>query len=198
MRKGLLCLLLAGLCLLPGCGAKKSGGDAEELALEIRGALIAMTGLTGQTVITADYGEQVYSFTLDIAYDSATGAVLTVAEPEIIAGLTARIQNGGASISYDGASLETGSLSGSGASPIEALPLLLAQARTGYLAESVFETVDETETVRMTCTDAPAHAGAGTQTVLWFDKETRVPLRAEIFSDGVRVITCTFSGIEMT
>lgn len=197
MRKGLLCLLLVGLCLLPGCRGEADGG-AEKLALDIRAGLIAMTGLTGRAEVTADYGERAYSFTLDIAYDSTEGGILTVVEPELIAGLTARVQSGAVSIEYDGASLETGQLSGSGASPIEALPLILQQARSGYLAESVFETVDETETLRVTYTDAPAQAGAGTQVIVWFDKASCVPLKAEIYSDGNRVIACTFGGIEMT
>ncbi|NLF34346.1 MAG: hypothetical protein GX585_00095, partial [Clostridiales bacterium] len=88
VRKGLICALLISLCLVPaGCGGRSDGEKkSEALALETRTSYIAMTSCAGQAAITADYGERVYEYVLSFAYGQEEGLVLTLTEPEALAG----------------------------------------------------------------------------------------------------------------
>lgn len=198
MRKGALTALMISLCLLTGCGGTDGGEKrAEDLALAIRTELLEMTACHTTAAITADYGQRVYEYTLDVDYDAVEGATLTVVEPAMIAGVTARITKEGATLEYDGASLETGALTGSGLTPLEALPALLEYARSGYMTGWCFETREGLDTLRMTCGGETGDED-GAEAVMWFDVATHAPVAAELYSGGRLVVSCAFSGFTMT
>ena len=89
MRKLMSCVLMMTL-LLSGC---KAGGGGEEnpenLAALIRGEYLNLTAWTATVSVTADYGQRVYDFVLDVSWEKDGETVLTVVEPELIAGITA-------------------------------------------------------------------------------------------------------------
>ena len=119
----ILCLLLSA------CGGGELGDRSEQLALDIRGDYLAMTACTATAEMTADYGQRVYEYSME------GETVLSITAPENIAGIQARIQNGETALEYDGVRLETGPLNEQGLSPVDALPVLLAAAREGFIAE---------------------------------------------------------------
>ena len=91
MRKSIIFApMILSLLLLPSCGGMEEQNQAEELALTIRGEYLALEGLSARAEITADYGQRVYEFVLTAAV-SGEETVLTLAEPEWAAGLTARL-----------------------------------------------------------------------------------------------------------
>ena len=200
MRRTRICALMMTLCLaLAACGGEEAEArNADELALAIRTEYLAMEGCTARMEVTADYGERVYDFTLDLSYARDGETTITVAAPEEVAGVTARLSGEGTYLEYDGASLETGPLDESGLSPIGAAPFLLRGAREGFLAECALETEGERELVRMTCRDPELSPGEGTELSLWFDAGTHALVRGEILSDGFRVIDCTVTDFHMT
>lgn len=193
MRRIVVCAQMMTLCLLmlTACG-KAADTEAEELALQIRAEYIAMTECAGQMELTADYGERVYAYTMDFSYQKDGELVLTVVEPENIAGITARVSEGGTLLEYDGTRLETGPLSGDGLSPIEGLPALLAYAREGCIADCCFETIDEVRTLRICCRDPENQPGTGSEATIWFDADTHELVKGEISSDGYVVLRCDF------
>lgn len=195
MRKRMGCALMMTLCLLlSACGVSGDGGnDADELALEIRAEYLAMTGCTAQMELTADYGERVYDYTLDLAYEKDGETTMTVVAPEEVAGVMARISGETTSLEYDGVSLETGPLDLSGLSPVSAPPLLLRGAMEAFIAETGLETIGETQCLRMTCRDPESQAGTGMELTLWFDAASHALSRGEILADGARVIDCSFT-----
>ena len=68
MRKVLLCVPM--ILLLSACGRPPGGvGEAEELALAIRGEYAALNTWTAQAEITADYGQRVYDYTVAAEFD---------------------------------------------------------------------------------------------------------------------------------
>ena len=149
MRMKRLCAPMMTLCLLlAACGGGSGGRGDEELALDIRAEYLGMAACAATAEITADYGQRVYEFTLDLQYTKGGETVLTVTAPEDIAGVTARLKDGAATLEYDGASLETGELDGQGLSPVSALPALLNAVQTGFIAEVGREDLDETATLR--------------------------------------------------
>ena len=194
MRKR-LCALMMILFLLTGCsgGDKEGGYSAEELALSIRAEYLAMTECSTTVDITADYGQRVYEYTLDVAWQKNGETVLTVVAPEKIAGVTARIKAGSARLEYDGASIETGMLSAEGLSPMEAVPAILEYIFSGFIAECDFETVGEEQQLWFCCRDPERSPGEGTEAVFWFDAADHGLKQAEVMSDGYTVIRCVFN-----
>ena len=193
MRK-CMCALMMTLILLTGCsgGGQEASRSAEELALTIRAEYLAMTACTASVDITADYGQRVYEYSMDISWQKGGETRLTVTAPEKIAGITARIQDGSSYLEYEGASLETGALSGTGLSPIEVVPATLNYILSGYIGECDFEMVEEKELLWFCCRDPECEPGVGTEAAFWFDPETHALTQAEILSDGYCVVRCVF------
>ena len=190
-----MCALMMSLLLLTGCGGKGTGGhSADELALNIRTEYMAMKAFRASVDMIADYGKRVYEYTLDVSWEQDGETVLTVVKPEIIAGITARIQNGASFLDYDGVSLETGVLSADGFSPMEAIPALINYAVAGYIAQSGFEDTQEGHRLLWISCRVPENSpGTGTEAELWFDAMNHNLVRGEILYDGYTVIQCVFT-----
>ncbi len=198
MRRLGACALMMSLCLLAACGGGRGGEDADQLALDLRGRYLALSGCTARLELTADYGERVYEYGLDLSYQREGDTTLTVTAPEGAAGVTARISGDETFLEYDGASLETGPLDESGLSPMGAVMLMFRCAREGFIAESGMEEVGEGDSLlRFTCRDPEAGAGEGTEVTLWASPETYALVRGEVSVDGARVVGCTFEDMAM-
>ena len=191
MRKCLVCVLM--IILLTGCGAAE-GSEAEELALTIRGEYLAIDSCAVQAAITADYGQRVYQYEMDMAVDGEE-TVLTLSAPETVAGLTARLEGADGFLEFDGLSVETGPLDSSGLTPVSSLPALLEAARSGYIAACALE--EDGALLRVDCGDPAGSPGTGTEYALWFDAATHALTRGEISANGFRVILCEFSDFMM-
>ena len=189
----ILCLLLAS------CGQDGQGGGskAEQLALEIRTEYIVMTACTASMDVTADYGERVYQYTMDLTYTKEGDTLLTVTAPESVAGVSARLTAGQTALVYEGVRLETGPLSADGMSPVDAVPALLSAAREGFLAECVLEDRDGVQVLQTVCRDPEASPGVGLEYRLWYDAATHALLRGEVARDGYTVIQCVFTSFTM-
>lgn len=200
MRKLMSCVLMMTL-LLSGCNAGGSGEESpDNLAAQIRGEYLSLSAWTATVSVTADYGQRVYDFVLDVSWEKDGETVLTVVEPELIAGITARLKEDGAYLEYDGASLSTGPLTGEGMTPLEAVPFLMEQLTSGYMARCDYETWDEQQVLRADCRDPEGEEGTGSECALYFDPDTHDLLRAELSYDGAVVLTAEFTDFtkEMT
>ncbi len=193
MRKRLWALG-AVLLLLTGCGGSETGiSQAEQTALSVRAEYLAMTACAATVDMVADYGERVYTYQISLSWEKDGATVLTVLEPENIAGLTARLEDGDTYLDYDGASLETGELSGTGLTPMEVIPAVLEALFSGYMAQCDFETGAEGEQLWVLCRSPEDPADSGTEIALWFDAGTYALIRAEVSSDGYVVMQCVFT-----
>lgn len=180
-------ITLIAITLLGSCQGTKNKGQA--LALDIRTGLLAAEKLELTTTVRADYGERVYDFTFKYAGNADKGA-LEITAPESIAGLKAEVSVSDGTLQYDGAVLDTGALTNDGLSPAEALPVLIAQWKSGYISGCNYEKFEDTETLAVT-TDI-------TQTVkqrTWFDVKTHLPIKAELSDNGRTVIACRFENV---
>lgn len=188
-------LLTMSLCLaLSACG----GGDrTERLAMEIREAYLAMEGCSAALEVTADYGQRVYQYGLELDYRREGESLLTLTAPEEVAGITARLAAGETALEYDGVRVETGPLDPSGLSPVEAAPALLECAASGFLAECAMEELAGEDALRMLCREPDQPAGTGLEYSLWFDPDTGALLRGEVSQDGFTVVQCVFSDFQM-
>lgn len=185
--------LMMSLCLLTACGGGGEKQTGEDLALQIQGEFAAMTACTGRFSLEADYGNRVFDCVLDVTYDQVTGGVLTIVEPELVRGVSARITQDGASLSYEGFSLDTGAVTDDGLSPMEAVPRLYQAVTRDFVAGA---TLAE-ETLSVTYRDGEQAPGTGLEAVVTFDAKSHAPLTGELFWDGVRVITVQVTSFEM-
>ena len=177
------------LLLLSGCLGGGEGQKLLDLALTVRGEYLAMEGFSARAELTADYGHRVYPYTLEVA-GSGEEITLTVLQPELISGITARIREGDALLEYDDLVVETGPLTEQGLSPMSAVPAMLEQLREGYL---MAWTMEADGSLRITCGEPDSTPDTGTLYDLWLDGESHALLRGEISVDGRRCIQCTFS-----
>ena len=176
------------LLLLSGCLGGGEGQKTLDLALTIRGEYLAMTQCAARAELTADYGQRIYDYTLDVA-GTAEELTLTVTEPDLIAGITARVKPGESFLVYDDLVLETGPLTDAGLSPMSAIPAMLEQLRGGYLmAWSLEDGI-----LRITCGDPGGTPDTGTVYDLWLDTESHALIRGEVSVDGRRCLQCIFT-----
>lgn len=199
MRR-LVCAQMIILCLLlTACGGGEGMGasKAEELALTIRTEYLAMSSCTSKLAVTADYGERVYEYGLDMGWQKENGFTLSVTAPEDVAGVTIKVAEGQTALEYDGARIETGTITPDGLSPIDALPAFLTYAREGFMAECIEETLGETQTLRVVYREPDATPGTGMEANLWFESAGHGLARGELSSDGVTIIQCVFTEFQM-
>ena len=194
VRRMLSCVLMMTL-LLTACGGSRKD-DPRELASRIRGEYLNMTGWSAVIDLTADYGERVFDFTVDARWEKDGETVLTVTEPDILAGITARIEDGKALLEYDGAGLSIGALDGEGLNPVSAVPALMEQITRGYMAQCSWEGEGEGRLLRVQCRHPDKEEQEGTEYTLWFQPATHALMRAEVSVGGERCLTAVFADFQ--
>lgn len=191
MRKLLFCVPMIAF-LLTGCGRIEVSQE-EQLALEIRGEYLEMTACRAELDLTADYGQRVYRYHILAGADGEQVA-MTLTAPESVAGITARYTGEKGQLEFDGLWLESGVLDRNGLTPASAFPVLLEEARSGYIIACCMEADG---TLRVDCGDPQGTPGQGREVSLWFDGEDHGLVRGEISVDGFRSILCEFSEFTM-
>lgn len=195
-RSAVVCVLMMTL-VLTACGGTVQADDLQEQMLAIRAAYLAADTFSAKLDVTADYGQRVYTYRVDVTVTGGE-SVLTVTAPEEVAGITARVTDGQSQLEYDGATLETGPLSSDGLTPLEAVPALLECARTDFIDSCGAEQLGERDTIRILCRDPEMPAGQGREVTLWFDAVDFNLIQGEVAVDGYRVILCEFIEFAMS
>ena len=138
--KRLLPLFLC-LCFLLGC----SGGEAMDQALALRGRILQASKCEFSIVITADYGNVLYTFAMDCEADNRGNVTFTVTKPETIAGITGVITADGGSLTFDDAMLAIPMLTDDQITPVSAPWILMRTLRGGYITSCAdgFLTIDD-------------------------------------------------------
>lgn len=114
LRMGVLTI---SLCLaLTACGGGAGISRRSSWPWISGGSCWRRPGCTAQLELTADYGQRVYTYGIDLSWQREGETVLTITAPENVAGITARILEGETALEYDGMRVETGPLDGSGMS----------------------------------------------------------------------------------
>ena len=174
MKRLCLPFVLALCLLLSGCGS-----GVKKQYEQFSSALVQRDSLSFTARLRAEYEDKTAEFTLKYARDES-GQTVTVAEPEIIAGISARIAGDGTALEYDGMILDTGELDAYGLTPMSALPVLVSAMESGHLES--FRKEDGLLVLEL----VPEEHLAVT---VWFDEEMR-PLKAELVSEGQLRVAC--------
>lgn len=176
MRRFFLPVLLCFCLLLSACGANAVESRYKAFSQE----LAERDTLSFTAALRAEYEDRAASFTL--RYDrNAAGCTVTVLEPEIVAGIKARLDEGGSRLEYEGLIIDTGDLGSYGLTPMSALPTLVEAMKSGHL-ESFWEE-GGLAVMQLILDD---HLSAQVS----FQQETMIPVHAELVSDGKVTVVC--------
>ncbi len=176
MRK--LMIVLAFLLILPGCKAQET---AIEPMLQLRSRLL-QSSCSFDLVITADFGDKTYSFTLGCTGDEKGNVTFQVKEPQTIAGITGNITAGKGELTFDESALAFELLADGQLSPVSAPWVLLSTLRGGYIQSGG----KAGEYYQVSLQDS--YRENALQVEVWLDGEN-TPVQAEVLWDGRRILT---------
>lgn len=106
--------------------------DELDTAMQLRAKLLA-SGCSFGTEVTADYGDKVYSFSMECRTDADGNLNFTVIEPESIAGVTGEVSEEGGKLTFDDTALAFDTMADGLISPVSAPWVLIYTLRGGYL-----------------------------------------------------------------
>lgn len=178
MKKAAVSLILAVLCLT-GCGEKNK---ELERGLALRARALQGESCSFSAQITADYGDNLYEFTLDCQTDGQGEMAFQVTAPETISGITGTLSAGGGALTFDDTALAFPMLVEGLASPISG-PWLFWKALT---AGCITSAGLEGENLRLSVDDS--YEANALQLDIWCD-DTDTPKRSEICQGGRRILT---------
>ena len=170
--------LILCLVLLTGCFGNNK---ALERAMGLRAKLLS-GGCSFDAQIVADYGDQVYSFSVSCTGDSAGAVTFRVTAPETIAGITGEISGGTGKLIFDETALQFPLLADGQVTPVSVPWLLLKTLQGGYLTSAGIEG----EQIRVTIDDT--YEEDALQLDIWLGADD-LPVQAEVLYDGRRILT---------
>ena len=184
MKKAALLLILV---LLTGCSQKNESLDS---AMELRSRLLSGGGCSFNAHITADYGDELYEFTLICQGDPNGGLEFSVAQPESISGITGKISEAGGALTFADTSLEFPLLADGQLSPVGAPWILLKTLRSGYLTSAGREE-DLNHVVIHDSYEEDAM-----MLDIWLDAN-HLPVQADILWEGRRIVSISVENFQI-
>ena len=184
MKKGLVLLTLA--VFLTGCSAESE----LEQAMAFRDRLLSGNGCSFSADITADYGDELYEFSMDCRGDNLGNLEFSITSPESIAGITGKLEEAGGKLTFDDTALQFDLMVEDTLSPVSAPWVFLKTLRSGYITSACYEE----NLLRLSIDDS--YEDDALRLDIWLD-ETGSPIRAEILHDGMRILTLTIGNFQI-
>lgn len=175
-----LAALALMLLFLSGCTA---GTDALDKAMALRADMLARA-VRFDAEITADYGDQSYSFSMNCQVSTAGELSFTVTAPQTIAGITGTVSATGGKLTFEDTALAFDLMADGLVSPISAPWVLVRTLRGGYLTAC---TVEDGQ-IRISIDDS--YEEDALRLEIWLDS-SELPQVAEIYWQGRRLLTVT-------
>ena len=165
--------------LLSGC----SGEDtAIKQGMGFRSALLAAEGCRFSAAVTADYGDELYTFSMECQGDETGELAFSLTEPEALSGIAGTISDSGGRITFENTALCFPLLTDDQLSPASAPWIFLKTLRSGYLTSAGLEEGKLRLTMDDTYEEDALHVD------IWMG-ENRMPVRADILYDGKRILS---------
>ena len=181
----ILAVMLA-LLLLGGC----KGPEAElDRAMALRAKLLA-SSVSFDAEITADYGDELHTFSLYCEGDTRGNLGFRVTAPETIADITGRIDGGEGKLTFRDTALAFPLLAEDQLSPVSSPWIFYQTLRSGYLTAAGMEE----EFLRLTIDDSYEEDALTLD--IWLNEQD-IPIRAEILYDGRRILTLEIENFQI-
>ena len=170
---------LALLALLTGCASEPMEMNR---ALALRTKLLQASTCTFNAEITADCGEDLYTFGMHCMADEKGEITFQVTKPDSISGITGTLSQQGGALTFDSTALQFELLADGRLSPVSAPWVLMQALRGGYITSAG----TEDDQIRLSVNDSFDYDALNLD--IWLDGEN-LPKRAEICCDGKRILT---------
>ena len=168
------------LFFLAGCAPETNSMDR---AMALRSKILA-SALCFEAQITADFGRQTYTFTVDCNFEKQGKLTFKIISPESIAGISGVMDASGGALTFDGQALSFPLLADGQVSPVSGPWVLMCALRSGYLTSCSAEAGQ----MRLSIDDS--YEKDALHLDIWLDQED-LPKQAEIFWRGRRVLSVT-------
>ena len=173
--------------ILAGCSGQP---DELEVGLELRSNLLQASECTFDTIITADYGNKIQTFTMNCHGNSSGDIAFTVIEPHPISGISGKLTRDGGSFTFDDTALHYELMADDQLSPISAPWILINTLRNGYMTSAcrddgkIMLSIDdsfEEDALRLD---------------IWLNSDN-LPEKADILFDGRRILAISVDHFEI-
>ena len=150
--------------------------------MEFRSSLLAAEGCRFTAKVSADYGEELYSFSVDCRGGKTGAITFEILEPGVLSGIAGTISEQGGTLNYEDTALCFPLLTDDQLSPASAPWIFLKTLRSGYLSSACVEDGK----LRLTMDDS--YEEDALHLDVWLDEE-QLPVCADILYDGKRILS---------
>ena len=126
-----LAAILLSIFLLAGCSANQ---DPLDRAIDFRNLLLDKNGCSFSSVITADYGDRIHTFSMDCVTDSEGNLEFTVTDPNTISGINGRFTQSAGVLTFDDNLLAFPMLADGQLAPVCTPWIFMRTLRSGYIS----------------------------------------------------------------
>lgn len=167
------------LVFLTGCA---DASKEMERGMKLRSDLLKASACRFDAEITADYGDKVYTFSMNCQGDPLGNMTFTVTAPETIADITGSISDTGGKLTFDDTALQFDLMADDQVTPVSAPWILLKTLRSGYITSAGMED----DLLRLTIDDS--YEDDALHLDIWLNDENQ-PTKAEILYDGRSILS---------
>lgn len=164
---------------LSGCGVKNNEMNT---AMAFRQKLLQCHGCQFDCIVTADYADSIYTFTMSCKADTKGDIQFSVQEPKTISGIEGKITGDGGGLTFDGEVLAFPPMMDGYITPAVAPWVMIKTLRSGYITSCG----KDGKYIRLTIDDS--YADDALHLDIWLN-ESHLPVRAEILYDGRRTLS---------
>ena len=126
----LVAVVILIACMLSGCNSEDV---LLKQATDLRKTILEADSCTFQTVITADYGDRLYTFQMDCTTDNAGNLEFIVTDPETICGITGTISQKSSALTFEDKVLAFPMLTDDQLTPVSTPWIFINTLRSGYI-----------------------------------------------------------------
>ena len=177
MKKWGIVLLL--LCVLAGCAGQ---GNQLDRVMALRAKLLGCSQCSFDAMVTADYGDELYTFGMHCTADNTGDLKFRVTVPETIAGITGTFTGEKGLLTFEDFALEFPRLTDDQITPVSGPWIFMKTLLGGYLTSCGPDGEDLLVTIH------DSYAEDALTLEIWLDSGD-VPIRGEILYDGRRIVT---------
>lgn len=169
------------ICLFLLCGCHSSDREIDG-ALDLRQKLSSANGCQFDCIISADYSDVLYNFSMNCIYDHNGNMRFTVINPESISGISGSIDQNGGKLTFDDKVLAFPILADGYISPVSAPWFFMNTLCGGYIRACG----QEGERIRIIIDDT--YHENSLQADIWTDQDY-LPLFCEFLWQGRRILS---------
>lgn len=177
MKRALVLLLV--FVLLTGCN--DNNHDLNR-ALSLRRQLLEGNGCSFDAIITADYGDTVYTFTMACEASREGDLKFTVTDPQTIAGITGTVTKQGGHLTFDSQALAFEMLADGQVTPVSSPWIFIRTLQSGYISACG----TDGDYLKVTMNDSYENDALNLD--IWLNHQN-LPIRGEILWKGRRVVS---------